>query len=65
MTLIDDMRLILQVAEEKARADGCIGCAFDSIEEWQEPCCKCSRNCKDYWRSKYRCENVGDDNETI
>lgn len=32
-------------------ADGCSGCAFESTKEWEMPCAKCKRNCKDYWRS--------------
>lgn len=32
-------------------ADGCVGCAFADTEEWEMPCAKCRRNCKDYWRS--------------
>lgn len=32
--------------------DGCYECAFEDCEEWEMPCCKCSRNCKDYWREK-------------
>lgn len=34
--------------------DGCVGCAFESVEEWEMPCAKCKRNSKDYWR---RAEN--------
>lgn len=33
-------------------ADGCSGCAFEDVEEWEMPCTKCSRNCKDYYRTK-------------
>lgn len=33
-------------------ADGCESCAFMDKEEWEMPCCKCKRNCKDYWRAK-------------
>ena len=33
-------------------ADGCVGCAYESTEEWLLPCCKCRRNSKDYWREK-------------
>lgn len=36
----------------KANADGCNGCAYEQIEEWNLPCSKCARNCKDYWRAK-------------
>ena len=35
---------------EIQEADGCEGCAFMSVEEWEMPCCKCKRSCKDYWR---------------
>lgn len=31
-------------------ADDCQGCAFYEKEEWEMPCRKCRRNCKDYWR---------------
>ena len=40
----DDVRIM------KEDADGCSGCAFEYIEEWEMPCAKCKRNCKDYWR---------------
>ena len=33
-------------------ADGCFRCAFGDCEEWEMPCMKCKRNCKDYWRAK-------------
>lgn len=36
----------------KENADGCTGCAFESMNEWELPCTKCKRNCKDYWRAK-------------
>ena len=35
---------------EKQDADGCTGCAFYDRDEWEMPCVKCKRNCKDYWR---------------
>lgn len=38
---------------EIQRADGCTGCAFVNVEEWEMPCAKCKRGCKDYWRVKY------------
>ena len=31
-------------------ADGCSGCVFESVDEWEMPCRKCKRNSKDYWR---------------
>ena len=31
-------------------ADACIGCAYFEQEEWEMPCVKCKRACKDYWR---------------
>lgn len=36
----------------KENADGCVGCAFEHVEEWELPCVKCKRNCKDFWRMK-------------
>ena len=43
---------ILAEAQQKQEADGCQGCAFVDTEEWEMPCVKCKRNCKDYWRAK-------------
>ena len=37
-------------------ADGCVGCAFASVEEWEMPCAKCRRNAKDYWRKEAESE---------
>ena len=39
-------------AMEQQEADGCQGCAFTDVEEWEMPCAKCRRACKDYWRPK-------------
>lgn len=36
----------------KENADGCFGCAFEDVNEWEMPCAKCKRNSKDYWRAK-------------
>lgn len=36
---------------EQQEADGCNGCAFADTEEWEMPCQKCRRACKDYWRA--------------
>lgn len=55
MTDIDkalDARAVLDKVIEQTRADSCMGCAFMSAEEWEMPCLKCKRNCKDYWRRK-------------
>lgn len=29
---------------------GCGGCAFEDVEEWEMPCVRCKRGCKDYYR---------------
>ena len=47
----EDYKRILDIAVEQCRADGCKGCAFIDVEEWEEPCRRCRRNCKDYWRA--------------
>lgn len=31
---------------------GCISCAYEDVEEWEMPCAKCKRGCRDYWRAK-------------
>ena len=36
----------------KENADGCVGCSFEDVEEWEPPCPKCKRNAKDYWRTR-------------
>lgn len=41
---------IMEKAQLKQEADGCQGCAFTDVEEWEMPCRKCQRSCKDYWR---------------
>ena len=41
---------LLAEAEKREEADGCQGCAFTDTEEWEIPCVKCKRACKDYWR---------------
>lgn len=38
-------------ALDRQNADGCTGCAFVSVEEWEMPCVRCKRGCKDYWRA--------------
>ena len=46
----EDYKRILDIAIEQCNAAGCMGCAYYSNEEWEEPCRRCKRNCKDYWR---------------
>lgn len=41
-----------QVLAMKENADGCVGCVFEDVNEWEMPCYKCKRNSKDYWRAK-------------
>jgi len=43
---------ILEEIVDRYWADGCSGCAFFDVEEWEMPCAKCQRNSKDYWRKK-------------
>lgn len=40
-------------ALDRQDADGCTGCAFANVEEWEMPCVRCKRGCKDYWRAKH------------
>ena len=36
---------------ERQEADGCEGCTYTAKKEWEMPCAKCKRGCKDYWRA--------------
>ena len=35
------------------KESGCNGCTFEDVDEWEMPCAKCKRACKDYWRKKH------------
>ena len=35
-----------------AEHDGCKGCAFIDVEDWEMPCLECKQNKTDYWRAK-------------
>lgn len=48
----ENIMQILEAIIERDKADACIGCAFLDYEEWEMPCAKCRRGCKDYWRAK-------------
>lgn len=43
---------VLQNVLDAHLADGCKGCVFEDVEEWELPCGKCRRNSKDYWRAE-------------
>ncbi len=46
---INELKKIL----EAYLSDGCSECVYEEIAEWEMPCRKCRRNCKDYYmRSK-------------
>lgn len=49
MTL-NSMPIESKETTECIRELGCDGCAFESVEEWEMPCCKCKQGCKDYYR---------------
>lgn len=48
--IANDLKVV-KMEVNSVMADGCEGCAFESTDEWEMPCAKCKRNCKDYWRS--------------
>ena len=47
---LNELIELIQAWIDRHEADGCLGCAFWDREEWEMPCTKCKRNCKDYWR---------------
>ena len=56
-----DLEKIARMVEEIAKADGCNGCTFEDVQDWELPCSKCKRNCKDYYRVKAVSDNVTQD----
>ena len=54
---------VLRAIIEADKADGCRLCAYEGVKEWEMPCVKCRRNCKDYWRPKGRQEIGTEDKE--
>lgn len=50
--MVESLREIADDLEkiEINEQNGCEGCAYITTQEWEMPCAKCKRNCKDYWR---------------
>lgn len=52
----DDLRAMSTYIDKAVRplikTDGCRGCAFEDKDDWEMPCVKCKRNCKDYYRTR-------------
>lgn len=44
---IEELRKILEVY----LVDGCSGCIYEEMAEWNMPCQKCRRNTKDYYKN--------------
>ena len=52
INVMQDALETIERGEAQRVVDGCNGCAFWDVEEWELPCNRCKRNCKDYWRPK-------------
>lgn len=50
--IVEDALYFVSKFVAQNNADGCAGCAFEEVNEWEMPCAQCKRNCKDYWRHK-------------
>ena len=50
--LNDLYNLIKAWIDSKNLDNGCHNCAYRDVKEWEMPCVKCSRACKDYWHFK-------------
>ena len=49
--MTNERKILNLLKEYIANAEeGCLGCAYEDREEWEDPCKRCKRNCKDYWR---------------
>jgi hypothetical protein len=47
---LTDLINLVQSWIDRQEADGCDGCAFLNVEEWDLPCKECKRNNKDHYR---------------
>lgn len=48
----EDILEIIENLIEREKTSGCNSCKYWNREEWEEPCKRCKRNCKDYWTMK-------------
>lgn len=49
--MTDERKVLRLIKEYIVNAEeGCQGCAYEDKEEWEMPCKRCKRNCRDYWR---------------
>lgn len=48
---LSDGKRLAERARQEAADDLCNGCAFFNNNEWEMPCAKCKRGCKDFWRA--------------
>ena len=46
------LREFIKMYIKQQQADGCVGCKYIELEEWDMPCKECKRSKKDYWRCK-------------
>ena len=44
-------------AIEITKVESCVGCAFEMLDEWKDPCRICRRNLKDYYREAEKHED--------
>ena len=49
---LEELNEMVQAWIDRQDADGCGGCAFQDVKEWNMPCLHCKRIAKDYWRKK-------------
>lgn len=46
----DDLREFMKIFIKQQQADGCTGCKYLHLEDWDMPCRECKRSHKDYYR---------------
>lgn len=60
--MTNETKVLNLLKEYIANAEvGCLGCVYEDREEWEDPCKRCRRNCKDYWRMP---EGLSDERKT-
>ena len=43
---------VIKGRNSEPEIESCESCYFSNVDGWNEPCCRCRNNCKNYWRPR-------------
>ena len=49
---LEELNAMVQAWIDRQDVEGCGGCVFQDVREWEMPCLHCKRIAKDYWTGK-------------